>query len=56
MAGLPAISLPAGFHATKPWPMGIQLIAGPQADAKLLAIAAAYELIRKDFIALRPGP
>jgi len=54
LAGLPAISVPAGFHANGRWPMGVQLIAAHSADAKLLRIAAAYEELRKDFIALAP--
>jgi amidase len=54
LAGLPAISVPAGFHANGRWPMGVQLIAAHSADAKLLRVAAAYEALRQDFIALRP--
>jgi len=54
LAGLPAISLPAGFHAQHGWPMGVQLIAAHSADALLLRVAAGYEAVRGDFIALRP--
>lgn len=43
LAGLPAISVPAGFHPTQPWPMGLQLIGRPRGDAALLQVAAAYE-------------
>jgi amidase len=53
-AGLPAISLPAGFHANGRWPMGLQLIGRPQGDAELLALAAAYEARAADLIARRP--
>lgn len=54
LAGLPAISVPAGFRAGTPVPMGMQLIAKHSADAFLLRVAAAYEAVRADFIALRP--
>jgi amidase len=55
LAGLPAISVPAGFHPVHGWPMGLQLIAPHGADAFLLRVAAAYESLRPDFIALRPA-
>ncbi|HEU5294084.1 MAG TPA: amidase [Burkholderiaceae bacterium] len=42
-AGLPAISVPAGFDASGRVPTGLQLIGRPQGDAALLAIAAGYE-------------
>jgi amidase len=54
LAGLPAISVPAGFHPVHGWPMGLQLITRHSADAFLLQVAAGYEAVRKDFIALRP--
>ena len=54
LAGLPAISVPAGFHPLHGWPMGLQLIARHSADAFLLQVAAGYEAARNDFIALRP--
>ena len=41
-AGLPAISMPAGFGANG-LPAGIQLIGGPLADESVLRIAAGYE-------------
>ena len=53
-AGLPAISLPAGFHANGRWPAGLQLIGASQADAALLRVASAYELLRGDLLARRP--
>lgn len=55
LAGLPAISIPAGFHPHKPWPMGIQLIGRPQGETQLLNIAAAYEATCTDFLAMRPS-
>jgi amidase len=45
LAGLPAISLPAGFHPSQPWPMGIQLIGKAQGDMALLQVAASYEAV-----------
>lgn len=50
MAGLPAISVPAGFDASGRLPMGLQLIGPPQGDAALLRIAAAYEMIIADLL------
>jgi amidase len=54
-AGAPAISMPAGFHASQPWPMGVQLIAAPGKDSELLEIAQAYEQINTEMLARRPG-
>ena len=54
-AGLPAISVPAGFDASGRWPMGLQLIGRPRGDAALLAAAAAYESLIPDLLARRPG-
>ncbi|MDH4392021.1 MAG: amidase, partial [Aquabacterium sp.] len=42
-AGLPAVSVPAGFHANGRWPAGLQLIGKPQGDAALLRVAAGCE-------------
>jgi amidase len=53
-AGLPAISLPAGFDATGRWPMGLQLIGKPRGDAELIALAAAYEARATALLARRP--
>ena len=53
-AGLPAISVPAGFHANGGWPMGLQLIGRPQGDAALLELAAGYEALIPDLLARRP--
>ena len=55
-AGLPAISVPAGFDPTGHWPMGMQLIGRPQGDAALLEVAAAYERTQTALLALRPNP
>jgi amidase len=54
-AGLPGISLPAGFHANGRWPAGLQLIGRPQDDAGLLRVAAAYETLIGDWLARRPA-
>ena len=40
LAGLPCVTLPAGFH--KGLPMGIQILGPRGSDSKLLAIAQAY--------------
>ncbi|WP_326539525.1 amidase [Pseudorhodoferax sp.] len=53
-AGLPAISVPAGFHHNGRWPMGLQLIGRPQGDAALLHAAQAYENLVPALIARRP--
>jgi amidase len=43
-AGLPALSVPAGFHANgRCWPMGLQLIGRPRDEAGLLRLAAGWE-------------
>jgi amidase len=53
-AGLPAISVPAGFHANGRWPMGLQLIGRPQGDAALLGLAQAWQNCHETLIARRP--
>ncbi len=53
-AGLPAISVPAGFHANGRWPMGLQLIGPPLGDAELLQAAAGYEAVASELLVLRP--
>jgi len=53
-AGLPAISVPAGFHANGRWPMGLQLIGRPLGDAALLQAAAGYEGLVSEMLARRP--
>ena len=52
-AGLPCISVPAGFNAAG-LPMGLQLIGRPQGDAALLRLARVYELAAEDVLAIRP--
>ena len=54
-AGLPAISVPAGFDASGRWPMGLQLIGKPRGDAHLLALAGAYEQLIPELMARRPA-
>jgi amidase len=54
-AGLPAISVPAGFDASGRWPMGVQLIGKPQGDAELLRVAAGYEALIPELLARRPA-
>jgi amidase len=53
-AGLPALSMPAGFHANGRWPAGLQLVGRPQGDAGLLRVAAAYEHTIPQLLARRP--
>nr|MCU0773220.1 amidase family protein [Ideonella sp.] len=55
-AGLPALSMPAGFGGGGHWPMGLQLIGRPRGDADLLAVAAAYECTAVHLLARRPPP
>ena len=54
-AGLPALSLPAGFHANGRWPAGLQLIGRPLGDTALLRVAAGYEATSGDLLARRPA-
>jgi len=54
LAGLPAISVPAGFNTQGP-PMGLQLIGPPQADLALLRLARAYEQRAGDILSRRPS-
>lgn len=53
-AGLPAISVPAGFHANGRWPAGLQLIGRPRGDAALLQVAAGCEAASAALLARRP--
>jgi amidase len=53
-AGLPAISVPAGFGPGG-LPMGLQLIGRPRGDFELLRLAHAYEQAAQDILAVAPG-
>ena len=53
-AGLPAVSVPAGFSATG-LPMGLQLVGKPRSDLDLLRLARTYETAAADVIAVRPS-
>ena len=53
-AGLPCISVPVGFNDAG-LPMGMQLIGQPQDDAGVLRLAAAYEQLIGDWLAVRPS-
>lgn len=55
LAGLPVLTLPAGFHPQHPWPMGIQLIGKPQSEVALLQLAASYESLRGAWLTQRPA-
>ena len=52
-AGLPSISVPAGFSAAG-LPMGLQLIGRPQADAEVLRLAHAYEQAAQEVLRVEP--
>lgn len=53
LAGLPSISVPAGF-GDNGLPMGLALIGKPQGDLALLKLAHAYEMANADLISRRP--
>ena len=52
-AGLPAISVPAGFDE-RGLPMGLQLIGKPRADLSVLRLAHAYEQAAHEIVSRRP--
>ncbi|CAN5827785.1 amidase [soil metagenome] len=54
LAGLPCISVPAGFDAHG-LPMGLQLIGQPRGDLSLLRLAHAYEAAAQDVLRVRPA-
>ncbi len=43
MAGLPALSVPAGFGGERGLPMGLQLIGRPRSDRSVLELGYAYD-------------
>ena len=53
LAGLPSISVPAGFGVNG-LPMGLALIGQPQGDLALLKLAHAYEMANQDMLSQRP--
>jgi amidase len=53
-AGLPCISVPAGFDA-RGLPMGLQLIGKPRADLAVLKLAHAYEQTVQDVLEREPS-
>jgi len=52
-AGLPAISIPAGFDV-RGLPMGMQIIGRPGADLAVLQLAHAYEQVAQDVLGIKP--
>ncbi|HEX6877092.1 MAG TPA: amidase family protein, partial [Nocardioidaceae bacterium] len=59
VTGCPAISVPAGF-TREGWPVGVQLVAAPNQERRLLEIAHAFELLnrsgeRRPDLARRPA-
>ena len=53
-AGLPAISMPAGFDEIHGMPMGLQLMGRPRGDRELITVAAAYESLIPQLMAKTP--
>jgi aspartyl-tRNA(Asn)/glutamyl-tRNA(Gln) amidotransferase subunit A len=53
LAGLPGVSVPCGFSASG-LPIGLQLMAGPLQEEKLLRVARLYEKAT-DWHEKRPG-
>jgi amidase len=54
LAGVPAISVPAGFDA-RGLPMGLQLIGAPRDDLGVLRLAHAYDQATQWVNQRRPG-
>ena len=52
-AGLPCLSIPAGFNANG-LPMGLQIIGQPHGDVAVLQLARAYEAAAEAVLAVRP--
>lgn len=55
MAGLPVISVPAGFGGPRGLPMGLQLIGRPRADLSVLQLGHAYDRAT-DWVRRAPPP
>jgi amidase len=55
MAGLPAVSVPAGFGGALGLPIGLQLIGRPRADHAVLQLAHAYDQAT-DWVRRAPPP
>ncbi len=54
-AGLPAISVPTGFHAQDRTAMGMQLIGRPRGDLALLDLCAMYEKNTTNLLDIKPN-
>lgn len=54
LAGVPAISVPAGFNAAG-LPMGMQIVGRPQGDLAVLQLAHAYEQAASGIIGRKPA-
>jgi amidase len=46
VTGCPSISVPAGF-TTEGWPVGVQIVAPPKAERRLLEVAHAFEQLTR---------
>jgi amidase len=46
VTGCPAISVPAGF-TREGWPVGLQLVAAPNHERRLLEVAHAFEQLTR---------
>jgi amidase len=53
LGGLPAVSVPAGFDS-RGLPIGLQLIARPQADLWLMRLARRYERRAAHILSVAP--
>ena len=53
-AGLPCISVPAGFNEVG-LPIGLQLMGRPRADLAVLQLAQAYEQVAQDVLQVKPA-
>jgi aspartyl-tRNA(Asn)/glutamyl-tRNA(Gln) amidotransferase subunit A len=54
LSGLPALSLPCGFHAGLP--LGLQILGRPFDEATVLRIGHAYEQATRHYLEHPPGP